>query len=1027
MRPVRLTIQAFGPYAGREVIDFRSAIESGLFGIYGQTGSGKSTIFSAMTFALFGQPAKSDQEAPSLRSDHADADTPTEVEFVFDVGEKRYVVLRRPDQSRPKQRGEGETRSSHEAFLFDASGMAPENIGDAARGTIIAEKKVRDVDVAIFEMLGYGPDQFRQIVLLPQGQFETFLSAKTRERLDILRDLFDVSLYRTLTARLKADAESAERHVRDERELCARRISVEGFESSDALAAGIVQAGTNYEAAREQERIAQAISEAAHAAYEEGQKLEAGFKAMEDARKALSGLQANKAAIDALAVQVTRAEQVRSLLDPEARLAEAVREVCEAEGALRQAREKVLLAENNAASAAETLKREEDRSGEVEELRRQVDQLERFEHILEKAADITKKVETAKRDERLATEELEEALSRLDELVTGQRDQSDALETARLTEARRQTFSARLDTLKLTVLAAENFENTERAVSIARDQVKALSSAHEIANGSAARSLAFFEEAERSLSMAQALHLASKLEASQPCPVCGATEHPSPAAGTVEQAGLDQAFREAKTAWQCSSQAEREAAEKLAGARSLLEEREQQLGGLNRLEETSAELKVRVEKGRKMLHDLGPETDIGDAEAEIEQLGEAAEALNEDCEALRGALSERQTAVTSSQVRLQEILTEVPEPLRNRDILTITKGRSSQALSVRRSARATAEIAAKETREETLVAGSQRQASENVLTSARERHLTADQVFQSRLKQAGMRIEDCHALKPFIKTIEDDRARVADHRRKLENAEEVAVKAADAVGEKRRPDLPEIDEKRQETRKLLAQATEVRSAASHRLVQLEKLEKELAEILSKLDEAEATSGSLRKLAALVNGDNPQKLDLETFAIGAMFDRVLDAANLRLAPMTANRYRLERDMEAGRGRRGLGIQVFDMFTGKARSTTTLSGGETFIAALALALGLADIVESASGKVRLDTIFIDEGFGSLDSENGSGTLDQVLQALGALVSRNRAVGLISHVPLVQEAVPNGFYVRKHHAGSRVEVRSAADANL
>ncbi|NOX74420.1 MAG: hypothetical protein GXP03_12650 [Alphaproteobacteria bacterium] len=171
----------------------------------------------------------------------------------------------------------------------------------------------------------------------------------------------------------------------------------------------------------------------------------------------------------------------------------------------------------------------------------------------------------------------------------------------------------------------------------------------------------------------------------------------------------------------------------------------------------------------------------------------------------------------------------------------------------------------------------------------------------------------------------------------------------------------------------------------------------------------------------MNGDNTQKLDLETFAIGAMFDQVLDAANLRLGPMTANRYRLERDLEGGgRGRRGLGIQVFDIHTGKARPTTTLSGGETFIAALALALGLADAVESASGKIKLDTIFIDEGFGSLDTESGSGTLEQVLQALSSLVSQNRAVGLISHVPLVQEAIPNGFYVRKHLAGSTVETR-------
>jgi exonuclease SbcC len=142
------------------------------------------------------------------------------------------------------------------------------------------------------------------------------------------------------------------------------------------------------------------------------------------------------------------------------------------------------------------------------------------------------------------------------------------------------------------------------------------------------------------------------------------------------------------------------------------------------------------------------------------------------------------------------------------------------------------------------------------------------------------------------------------------------------------------------------------------------------------------------------------------------------------PMSGGRYTLERELEGGvgRARRGLGIRVFDLYTGKTRPPATLSGGETFIAALALALGLSDIMESVSGRVRLDTIFIDEGFGSLDTENESGTLDQALQVLTGLVSQRRSVGLISHVPLVQEAIPNGFYVRKDMRGSRVEAKGA-----
>jgi exonuclease SbcC len=194
-----------------------------------------------------------------------------------------------------------------------------------------------------------------------------------------------------------------------------------------------------------------------------------------------------------------------------------------------------------------------------------------------------------------------------------------------------------------------------------------------------------------------------------------------------------------------------------------------------------------------------------------------------------------------------------------------------------------------------------------------------------------------------IVTIDKDRTTVDEHRRKLDSVQEAANTAAEAVRHQTRLDLTAIMAKRTEATTKLNEATEKGCAAGHRLRDLIKLRDSLTDTMRKLDAAELASGPLRELAGMVNGGNPQRLDLETFAIGAMFDQVLDAANLRVGPMTAGRYRMQRDAEGGRGRRGLGIEVFDFHTGKPRPTTTLSGGETFIAALALALGLADIVE------------------------------------------------------------------------------------
>ncbi|NKC05006.1 SMC family ATPase [Ochrobactrum haematophilum] len=301
MKPVRLTMQAFGPYSEQETIDFRDAVDAGLFGIYGQTGSGKSTIFSAMTFALFGEAAKAEQETPSLRSDNADANRPTEVEFVFDIADRRYVVRRRPEQSRPKQRGNGETRDPHEAWLFDATGMALDDITPERPGKVIEEKKVGPVGKAIEDLLGYGADQFRQIVLLPQGRFEAFLAADTKARLGILRDLFDVSLYRRLAARMKADAEAVERQFRTEREVFARRLNAEGFESLDALKSGIEESETSYSDLAKVEINQREAQKKAYAALEAAKALDRLFETAIKASNEVTALQQQASEIDAIA------------------------------------------------------------------------------------------------------------------------------------------------------------------------------------------------------------------------------------------------------------------------------------------------------------------------------------------------------------------------------------------------------------------------------------------------------------------------------------------------------------------------------------------------------------------------------------------------------------------------------------------------------------------------------------------------------------------------------------------------------
>ena len=317
MKPLRLTLDAIGPYPGRQVVDFQTALQSRLFGIYGPTGAGKSTIFSAMTFALFGEAAKSEQHTSTLRSDHADPAHLTEVEFIFECRGRVYRVVRRPEQMRPAKRGGGETKEGHKATLFDVTGLDLATVGEALPGKVVAEFKVEVVNKEIINVLGYGPAQFRQIVLLPQGRFETFLAANTQDRLKILRELFDVSLYRRLAEQIKASADTAEAKVRTARDVCSGRLLTEGYATPPELAAGIDAARSDLAQHRETAATGKITADAATQAYQSAALTDQAFAEHVEADKAVKALVAQADTMADLGTRITRARAAQLLFDAE--------------------------------------------------------------------------------------------------------------------------------------------------------------------------------------------------------------------------------------------------------------------------------------------------------------------------------------------------------------------------------------------------------------------------------------------------------------------------------------------------------------------------------------------------------------------------------------------------------------------------------------------------------------------------------------------------------------------------------------
>ncbi|WP_417809044.1 AAA family ATPase [Thioclava sp.] len=1022
MRPIRLSLQAFGPFATTEVVDFRSALETGLFGIYGQTGAGKSTLFSAMSFALFGLPTKTDQEPRSLRSDHAAPDLPTEVEFVFELGAKTYLIRRRPVQERPKARGEGTTEDASEASLFDATGIPVDTLGPSRSGRVIAEKKVSVVGQQVEALLGYGADQFRQIVLLPQGKFETFLAAKTDARVEILRDLFDVKIYRDLAARLKEEASEAERALRDQRALYVARLEERDFESAESLELGIAAAEAKVEGKRGIQQVAEAANEAARKALAEGEQIEKAFSAVDTARQALDNLEAKTGEVDALAKRVdavVNAFQARDLetawRDAERGSRDAAKAVTDTEVDLNTA---------NGARQEATRKLTEAKVSErrLQAIQADLTRLEEIEKQVGLAAELQAAFDGAARDEATAKKahaESEEARTRLQ----SRRDATDlALEQARKAEAGRVKLNGETAAVNRELVKAGEHAKAHGAVSEAKEKVEAAEKELTTKTRAAESAEAALTEAEARLSRTQAIILAEKLTEGAPCPVCGSHDHPAPAHGTSEQSGLTEAFRTAQVQARTAAEARVRAESELGNCRTRLDEKKRALDEQERPERTLAELEAEIARLDGTLAALGEAVDL---DAMAEQLADLKRKVTEAETAeskARTAAGQAETNQAEARAKHDTVYEALPEGLRTpeavvarQEALQGEQGQLSKALELAIENDRVATEALTRAQEQLEAAKRARDAQ-----TLREEKAQGD--FDVRLAEVGLDKAGYEACKSHFPTLDADRKMVSDHREGLIGARTTWQNARATCADRERPDLAPLQLALINATQKLRTANDALSAARTDVSSLTKFKESLAEALAKTERLETETGALRGLADLANGKNDFKMTLETFAIGAMFDQVLEAANMRLDPMTRGRYRLTRGLEVsgGRGKRGLEIEVFDINTGKARPTATLSGGETFIAALALALGLADVVESLSGKIRMDTIFIDEGFGSLDTENGAGTLDQVIQVLAALTEGSRAVGLISHVGLVQEAIPQGFYVRSTPSGSRVEER-------
>lgn len=1025
MRPIRLTISAFGPYAGTEQVDFREATDAGLFGIYGPTGSGKSSIFSAMTFALFGEGAKREQSIATMRSGHADVDQPTEVSLLFEVGERRYYIRRRPDQTRPKRRGEGETTESHKAWLFDASDIPVDEVTADNCGRVLAETKVGEVARQVREILGYGVEQFRQIVLLPQGRFERFLVADSNERVAILRELFDVSVYRRMAERMKEQAAASRRDFEDGHRIMVQRLADAGFASTDELEAGIAKAGEVVDDRKANADSLEAAARDAEKSHFEAERIEGLFMAVEKAERRLAELEEGRPAIEALEAVLARARKAERAVDLETRVDE-----------LRGAQRRAVDEEEQVREAARLATEKHDRA-EAAAVRERSD-AERIDGLLARAAEVERHrialvgAEDLKADHATKRVRLDEAQddfdrkdadkTRLDERVASL---AERIALSQAGSARRASLTADLSAAVGEQREAKAYADAARKVSEATSTLTRLVDEHADALALVGPLRDEAAAAERAFIGAQAQVLAEMhLVDGEPCPVCGSAEHPSPALGEGDPRLLETQMQSAREASDAAVRTENLAGAAVEAAEAALSERQAEISRLAEsrlgIDEADAEV-LRLTNEIEALGAIEPVADLETSSADARRLLGIA---TTDLATARDALQTARTDEAVSARSLADAIDSVPLPFRADGAVDEEARTISQTVSKLREKLAEAEEFLRTAATDRDTASAKVAGAADAVAKAQAEVTKAANAFDLRLMELELDPAQYAAGREAIPDIAAHDERIETFRKELARCDVQATAAKAAVEGLGRPDTVATSAARDDARSEAAIARGLAADAESERKVLEGLRESLRDQLARLEKLEEESGPLRALAEAFVGDNAMRTPLETFAIGAMFDHVLDAANLRLSPMTAGRYRLVRDLESvgGRTKRGLDIRVHDIQTGRTREISTLSGGETFIAALSLALGLSDIVEMNHGRIRLDTIFIDEGFGSLDIENDGGTLELVLHVLQEIVGKNRAVGLISHVPLVQQAVPNGFSIVKTMDGSRVERRVA-----
>ncbi|WP_330471511.1 SMC family ATPase [Vibrio harveyi] len=1012
MKPIKLTMQAFGPFAQTETIEFDKLGTNPLFLINGPTGSGKTSILDAICFALYGETTGNERQGIQMRCDMAAPTLLTEVTLEFSLHGKSYRVIRSPEQEAPKARGEGMTVRKHTAALYE--------ITDEEK---LITSKTTQVKTEVTNIIGLNETQFRQVMVLPQGKFRELLLATSKEREEIFGQLFQTDIYKKIEYALK-DKASAISKAKDEFDNQIRgALQVAGVSSEAELTEQREALSVQFESVQKQEQESLAQLNAVKTELQKAEALSNEFKKREQAEIALKQHLEQSDAVSSRQLQLDNAKKASKVELPYVTLQSASKQTQELEQKVAKLSQDLTVANDAVKSKEGALQTAKEQAAQLPKLTEQQYQLEGMKGKLVEKSELEKAINAGLTQKSEFEVTLKKYIALKEKLTLEAQQGQKSLDQARVDVASIGSVEAEIkqqqrlmqDLQKLTGL------NQELA------KLGALTPSKQ---ASVDQAKARYVELQRSADTlelswhnAQAAVLAQRLRAGEMCPVCGSVEHPQPAQFVGEEVTKEQVQRARNTERegqvalnQLSNQLEqhniaigqyKQQIEQLSvelgqtasmdlsalqASMQQLNERLQQLSSINlvQLEQSVNELNQRCVTGEGKINDLQNQMAANESTIKVnqEQLVKLSasldakysslEVLEQDIVAIQKQITELNTAFESAQNHLQQA---VLAKTNIESQLTTNQQWLNEALERLNTAKT--------------------DWAQALQTSAFEDEA---QFLASKVDEAEMQIwqKEIDAFKQTQIKLEQTLADLSS------TLKDLAL-----------PDLEGFNAKLNSAQQSYVEARNQLDSTRSLFERLEKVRNDIATLHDKNTKLEDEYKVFGTLYDVASGKTGSRISLHRFVLGVLLDDVLIQASQRLSLMSKGRYILARKTEGFKGAagRGLDLVVEDSYTGKTRDVATLSGGESFMAALALALGLSDVVQSYSGGIRLDTLFIDEGFGSLDPES----LDLAIQTLVDLQQTGRMIGVISHVSELKEQMAQRIDVEPSRLGSTVSVKS------